>query len=120
MYRIFSLSPLLFLSALSVTSCNQETPQQIEQINTFQQMSLAKDTEVLYVLGNEEPIAAETACDFVRFGPKPFFLWALDLTDEQKNQLREIAQKYHSQMRTLRMEFGADTDWPAYVPLHGH
>ena len=111
MYRILLLLTVFIFIALSITSCNHETPQQTEQIESYQQTALAKDTEVLYLMGNEEPISAETACDFVKFGPKPFFLWALDLTDEQKIQLREIAQKYHSQMRDLRMEFGTNTDW---------
>ncbi len=36
---------------------------------------------------------------FLLEGPGPFFFWALDLTEEQQQQLQEIGQKYMESMR---------------------
>jgi Spy/CpxP family protein refolding chaperone len=113
MKKILSAASVFLMVILIFTGCNTESPQQTDFDQSFKQMPLEDQAETLYMLGNDDPIAAETASDFVVFGPKPFLLWALDLTDEQKEQIREIGQKYRPEMRSMCGGYKDKSDWEA-------
>jgi hypothetical protein len=89
---MFIMTAIIGFTAMS---CSQETPV-TQQLN-----DTADQTEgmSLYMLGNEEPIEAEHTANFLFHGPGPFFLWVLELSDEQKTALREIGETYREQMR---------------------
>ncbi len=100
MIRTILIFIIMSLTAISIMSCSQDTP--------VTQQSLASDSQddalALYLLGNEAPIEAEQVDNFMFHGPGPFFLWVLDLTDEQKESLKEIGDKYREQMHSLHMQ----------------
>jgi len=100
MYRNILILIIMSLSILTLISCNQETPVTQQALAPYSQ----DDAVALYMLGNEEPIEAEHPGNFLLNGPGPFFLWALDLTEEQKVILREIGDKYRDEMRSLHMQ----------------
>ncbi len=98
--RKFFIFLLLAISTISMISCNQETPVAQQSFAAYSQ----DDAVSLYMLGNEAPIEAEEIDNFILNGPGPFFLWVLDLTDEQKEQLREIGEKHRAEMHELHMQ----------------
>ena len=80
MLRKSILMIVIAIAAISLISCSQETPVAQQNFAPYSQ----DDGIALYMLGNEAPIEAEQIDNFVLNGPGPFFLWVLDLTDEQK------------------------------------
>ena len=100
MYRNILILIIMSLTTLTLISCNQETPVTQQSLAPYSQ----DDAVALYMLGNEEPIEAEQPGNFLLNGPGPFFLWVLDLTEEQKIMLREIGDKYRDEMRSLHMQ----------------
>ena len=100
MYKNILILIIMSLTTLTLISCNQETPVTQQSLAQYSQ----DDAVALYMLGNEEPIAAEQPGNFLLNGPGPFFLWALELTDEQKVVLREIGDKYRDEMRALHIQ----------------
>ena len=100
MLRKSILMIVIAIAAISLISCSQETPVAQQNFASYSQ----DDGIALYMLGNEAPIEAEQVDNFVLNGPGPFFLWVLDLTDEQKEQLREIGEKRRAEMHDLHMQ----------------
>ena len=100
MLRKSILMIVIAIASISLVSCSQETPVAQQNFAPYSQ----DDAVALYMLGNEAPIEAEQIDNFVLNGPGPFFLWVLDLTDEQKEQLREIGQKHRAEMHDLHMQ----------------
>lgn len=100
--------------ATLITGCNKEAPiAQQEQSITNEDDALA-----LYLLGNEGPIEAEMTSSFLFDGPGPFFLWVLDLTDEQKAQIKEIGDKYRQAMFDLHRQGRDGGDWQELRAKH--
>jgi Spy/CpxP family protein refolding chaperone len=95
MRKVILLSAILMLGLILFSACNQQEPVAQEPAISYQ----TDQAGALYLLGNEEPIEAEQPASFLFHGPGPFFLWALDLTDEQKDQLRLIGEQHRSEMR---------------------
>lgn len=104
----------LVLSVAIFTGCNKEAPVAQQE----QSLINEDDALALYMLGNEGPIEAEMTSSFLFDGPGPFFLWVLDLTDEQKAQIREIGDKYRQAMFDLHRQGREGGDWQALREKH--
>jgi len=93
--KLISLVVFSILTMFIISACNQETPVAQQPQSLYSE----DDAVALYMIGNEDPIEADRASNFLFHGPGPFFLWALDLTDEQKSKLHEIGEAHRAEMR---------------------
>lgn len=97
---------ILFVTAISMLACSQQDPNDQANRNLFN-----TEAESMYLLGNEAPLEAEESVEFAFHGQRPFFLWVLDLTDEQKEQIQEIGEKYRPDMRGMCQRPGEYANW---------
>ena len=100
----YSLLSLLVLSLLiSLTSCNQSEPQA--------QQSTLNDAPEFLLIADEDPLNIEQDDAFIIDGAGPLYFWVLDLTDEQKEQIKEIVSEFRSDFVGLCGRWNSGLSW---------
>ncbi len=100
----YSLLSLLVLSLLiSLTSCNQSEPQA--------QQSTLNDAPEFLLIADEDPLNIEQDEAFIIDGAGPLYFWVLDLTDEQKEQIKEIVSEFRSDFVGLCGRWNSGLSW---------
>ena len=69
------------------------------------------DTGPTFLLISDDPLGVESDQAFLMDGSGPIFFGILDLTDEQKEQIRQIAHSYREQFRALRGQWQSGISW---------
>lgn len=100
----------MLVTVIFLIGCSGDTPTEFEGVN---RNGLASSEDATFLLVDaKDPVGAETEPAFLLDGPGPFFFWALDLTDEQKEQLREIGGQYRETFRQLEAQWRqGNTSW---------
>ena len=114
MKKTMLLSVILITGLIILNACNQQEPMSQEPISSY----TADQAGALYLLGNDAPIEADQPANFLFHGPGPFFLWALDLSDAQKDQLHIIGEEHRREMRDQFREMMQNGDWEAHRAAH--
>jgi Spy/CpxP family protein refolding chaperone len=63
------------------------------------------------LVSEDDPLGLESDQAFLMDACGPIFFGVLDLTEEQKNQIRAIAQSYRKQFRALRGQWHNGVSW---------
>jgi hypothetical protein len=101
-YLIF---PILFLGIL-LSNCSKDVNNPAEQADGNIDFMLISDSDPLEL--DSSPVEIETQQAFLVDGLGPFLFWVLDLSEEQKQQLREICKGQREEFRGLRSHWADD------------
>jgi Spy/CpxP family protein refolding chaperone len=105
MRRLYFLSFIVLGLNLVLWSCSDQYDQQ--SINNFDSEGAA------FLLEDEiDPLAIETDQAFMIDGHGPMYFRALDLTEEQKDQMHEIARSFRDEFHSMHQQWHNDrTSW---------
>jgi Spy/CpxP family protein refolding chaperone len=100
-YSILSVSILALL--LTLSSCQDSTePEEQANIN---------GTPDFLLFADEDPLSLETEAAFMIDGAGPIYFSVLNLTDEQKEQIKEIAKSFREEFAGLHGRWRDGTSW---------
>jgi Spy/CpxP family protein refolding chaperone len=98
------LYPILIVFLIfAIMGCSQDEPVAPEgNLDTGPTFLLVSD---------DDPLQLESDHAFMMDGTGPIFLGVLDLSEEQKEQIREIVSSYRAQFRALRSQWQSGASW---------
>ena len=100
----YSLLSLVLLSVLIFLSSCQQTEQPMEQYSL-------NDSPDFLLMADEDPLNIETESAFMIDGAGPIYFTVLDLTDEQKEQIKEIVNEFRSEFAGMCGKWRDGTSW---------
>jgi Spy/CpxP family protein refolding chaperone len=100
----YSFVSLFVLSLLIIFSSCQESQQPVEQSNM-------NDSPDFLLIDDEDPLNIEVETAFMIDGAGPLYFSVLDLTDEQKEQIKEIVNEFRSEFGGLCGRWRDGTSW---------
>ena len=97
---------------MMLMGCSEDSPM---EFNHADGNDLASADDATFLLVDaKDPVGAESEPAFLLDGPGPFFFWALDLTEDQKDELKKIGESYRETVRQLEEQWRqADVPWEA-------
>ena len=99
-----SLLTSIVLSVFLIISGCQESSDPVQQ-------STLNDSPDFLLIADEDPLDIETEPAFMIDGAGPMFFSVLDLTEEQKEQIKEIVQSFKDEFRGLCSRWTEGTSW---------
>jgi Spy/CpxP family protein refolding chaperone len=109
MFKFIFLSSLTFVLMFSITACNQSEPQTMEQPDYYKSLA-GSDAEFLLV-AYSDPLEIEQEEAFLVDGAGPMYFWALDLTEEQKEQIKEIVSDLRPNFKEMCSRWKEGKSW---------
>jgi len=100
----FSFLSFVVLSFMIILSSCQQTEQPMEQYNL-------NDSPDFLLIDDEDPLNIETESAFMIDGTGPLYFSVLDLTDEQKDQIREIVSEFRGDFSGMCDRWKDGTSW---------
>jgi Spy/CpxP family protein refolding chaperone len=102
MFKIIGVSMLILLVSLFMFSCsNVNDPTELADGEV--DFLLISDNDPIELASNSSDATLDQA--FLVDAHGPFMFWVLDLTDDQKSQMREIARSHREEFRGMRHEW---------------
>lgn len=95
----YLIIPILFLGIL-LSNCSKDVNNPVEQADGNIDFMLISDSDPLELDSN--PSEVETQQAFLVDGLGPFLFWVLDLSQEQKEQIKEICRSHRGEFHILR------------------
>lgn len=105
---IFYVS-FVFALMFSITACNQSEPQTMQQPDYFQTLA-GSDAEFLLV-AYSDPLEIEQEEAFKVDAAGPMYFWVLDLTEEQKVQIKEIVHDLRPDFKEMCSRWIEGKSW---------
>lgn len=90
---------LFVIAGLALSSCQNSTGPE-EEVSLFE----LDDSEFL-LIANDDPTELTSEPAFRLDGRGPMFFWVLDLTDDQKDQIKTISRGYKDEFRALHQQW---------------
>ena len=100
----YSFLSLLILSLLIIFNSCQQTEQPMEQYSL-------NDSPDFLLMADEDPLDIEVESAFMIDAAGPIYFSVLDLTDEQKEQIKEIVSGFKSEFSGLCGRWKDGTSW---------
>ena len=99
----YAFLPLFLLLVIALYSC-QDTTEPEPQSNF-------SETPDFLFIANEDPLNIETDAAFLIDGAGPMYFSVLNLTDEQKEQIKEIVGNFREEFAGLHGRWRGGTSW---------
>jgi Spy/CpxP family protein refolding chaperone len=100
----YSILSLVALSLVVILSSCQQTEQPMEQYSL-------NDSPDFLLIDDEDPLNIETESAFMIDGTGPLYFSVLNLTDDQKEQIREIVGEFRSEFAGMCGKWRDGTSW---------
>ena len=100
----YSILSLVALSLVVILSSCQQTEQPMEQYSL-------NDSPDFLLIDDEDPLNMETESAFMIDGAGPLYFSVLNLTDDQKEQIREIVSEFRSEFAGMCGKWRDGTSW---------
>jgi Spy/CpxP family protein refolding chaperone len=109
MFKFMIYSFLTFILLFSITACNQSEPQTMQQPDYSQTLN-GSDAEFLLVAFSD-PLGIEQEEAFKIDAAGPMYFWVLDLSEEQKEQIKEIVHDLRPNFKEMFSRWIAGKSW---------